>query len=142
MAEEQPSLQIDTDWKKQAQEEKRKLAEKAQQAKAGAPAGGAGSGAAATPSARRGERETPPASFSTLVQQMLTQAMFYLGELAYRGQPPMMDLDMARHQHDLLTMLEEKTANNLNEEERRLMDMALHEVRTRFIRTASEYISF
>ena len=27
MAEEQPSLHIDTDWKKQAQEEKRRLAE-------------------------------------------------------------------------------------------------------------------
>ena len=31
MAEELPSLHIDTDWKKQAQEEKRKLAEQQEQ---------------------------------------------------------------------------------------------------------------
>lgn len=145
MAEEQPSLQIDTDWKKQAQEEKRRLAEKAQQAKPAAPAaGGTAAATAASAAGRRGssEREAPPASFSTLVQQMMTQALFYLGEIAYRGQPPMMDLDMARHQHDLLTMLEEKTANNLNEDERKLLDTALHEVRTRFIRTASEYLNY
>src|SRR3954467_2341086 len=128
MADELPSLQIDTDWKKQAQEEKRKLAEKAQEAKAAAPAaptpaGGAAPGAA--PAAGRrgsGEREAPPPSFVALVQQMMTQAMFYLGELAYRGQQPMMDLDMARHQHDLLTMLEQKTANNLSEEEQKMLD--------------------
>ena len=149
MADEQPSLQIDTDWKKQAQEEKRKLAEKAQEAKAAAPAAAAtpagGAAPGGSPAAGRrpsGERETPPPSFVSLVQQMMTQAMFYLGELAYRGQQPMMDLDMARHQHDLLTMLEQKTANNLNEEEQKMLDTALHEVRTRFIRTASEYISF
>src|SRR5262245_5192949 len=43
MAEEQPSIQIDTDWKKQAQEEKRRLAEQQKQetpppAEGGAPA--------------------------------------------------------------------------------------------------------
>ncbi len=152
MAEEQPSLHIDTDWKKQAQEEKRRLAEKAQQAKATPPAGPAAAAvpgapaAAAGPAAagRRGgaERGTPEPVFGSLVQQMMTQALFYLGEIAYRGAPPMLDLDMARYQHDLLTMLEQKTANNLSEDEQRLMDTALHEVRTRFIRAASEYISF
>ena len=38
MAEEQPSLHIDTDWKKQAQEEKRRLAEQEQKKAAAAPA--------------------------------------------------------------------------------------------------------
>jgi hypothetical protein len=143
MADEQPSLQIDTDWKKQAQEEKRRLAEKAAEAKAAAPAAAATASSASPAAARRGgERETPPASMSTLVQQMMTQALFYLGEIAYRGQPPMVDLDMARHQHDLLTMLEEKTANNLNDDERKMLDTALHEVRTRFIRNASEYLNY
>jgi hypothetical protein len=143
MADEQPSLQIDTDWKKQAQEEKRRLAEKAAEAKAAAPAAGTAPSAAPSAASRRSaERETPPASMSTLVQQMMTQALFYLGDIAYRGQPPMVDLDMARHQHDLLTMLEEKTANNLNEDERKMLDTALHEVRTRFIRTASEYLNY
>ncbi len=150
MAEEIPSLQIDTDWKKQAQEEKRRLAEKAQQAKAAAAAPAAAPaagppGAAGTVPGRRsptGERETPEASFGSIVQQMMTQALYYLGEIAYRGAPPMLDLDMARYQHDMLTLLEQKTANNLSPEEQQLIDTALHEVRTRFVRAASEYISF
>jgi hypothetical protein len=140
MADESKSLQIDTDWKKQAQEEKRRLAEKAQQEKSAAPAGG-GAVSAGSPSGRRPRQEdgAPQASFHTLVQQMMTQALFYLGELAYRGQPPMLDLDMARYQHDLLTMLESKTANNLDADEQKFLDTALHEVRTRFIRVATEY---
>jgi hypothetical protein len=147
MADEFKSLQIDTDWKKQAQEEKKRLAEKAAQDKAAAAAAPAAPGIAAQASAgapggarrQNGEREVPEASFPTLVQQMMTQAFFYLGEIAYRGQPPMLDLDMARYQHDLLTMLEEKTASNLTPDEQKFLDTALHEVRTRFVRVASEY---
>jgi len=56
MADEQPSLHIDTDWKKQAQEEKRRLAEEEQKraadrerATAGAPSPGMGMGAGGSP---------------------------------------------------------------------------------------------
>src|SRR5437879_5071839 len=101
MAEEKLGLHVDTDWKKQAQEEKRKLAEQEEKRKtaATAPAGvvpgaagavGAASAAAPTagPAAARqaggrggpgGQREIPPASFATLVQSLLTQVLFYLG---------------------------------------------------------------
>src|SRR3954453_12526163 len=97
MAEEQPSLHIDTDWKKQAQEEKRRLAEQ-EKAKAeppkpptspfagGAPVAGPSLGAASTApeSAARtrapltnktapGQRELPPPSFAALVQSVVTQ---------------------------------------------------------------------
>lgn len=142
MAEDSPFLQVDTDWKKQAQEEKRLLAEKAAAQKA-AQAEAAAAEAAKPPALTEptaAERGGP--SFGAIVQMMMTQAMIYLGEMTYRGAPPMLDLDRARHQHDLLTILEEKTANNLTEEEKKLLDTVLHEVRTRFIRTASEYITF
>ena len=141
MADDSPFLQVDTDWKKQAQEEKRKLAEKAAQQKAQAEAAAA---AAAKPAA---PEEASPAekaggTFGALVQQLMTQALIYLGEISYRGAPPMLDLDRAKTQHDILTMLEEKTANNLSDDERKLLDSVLHEVRSRFIRTASEYVTF
>src|SRR5690606_19370965 len=77
MAEDRPSLSIDTDWKKQAQEEKRRLAEEAkkreEQAAEGiagriGPAGAAPAGDAAPASGRAQPRELPPASFATLVQ--------------------------------------------------------------------------
>jgi len=145
MSEEQSSLHIDTDWKKQAQEEKRKLAEaqeKAQaQAKAAAPAGAA----AAAPGAPRGTprrqaRETPQASFASLINSLLTQAMVYLGELAPQGTEPVLNLDMAKYQVDVLGLLEDKTRNNLTAEEQHLLDTVLYDVRTRFINVASQYI--
>lgn len=155
MAEEQPSLHIDTDWKKQAQEEKKRLAEKAEEAKATAPATAPATGApapAAPPDPRapgrgrggtRGaarQHELPPASIATLAQSLMTQTLYFLGELAYQGGDPVVGLDMAKHNIDTLTVLEDKTANNLSDEERRALDVALYEARSRFVSVASQFI--
>src|SRR5438874_10190218 len=113
---EQPSLHIDTDWKKQAQEEKRRLSE--QEAKraaeresanrtaaptmpigAGAmpaaPASAGPSSAASSAQPARGragpggrERQMPEASFSTLVNSLVTQVLLYVGDLTPRGAEP------------------------------------------------------
>lgn len=145
MPEQNPSLHIDTDWKKQAQEEKRKLAEqekaKAEAAAAASPTPIPEAGSPATArGARREGREMPPASLATLVQSIVTQALFYLGDLAPRGGEPMLNLDMAKHQIDLLGVLEEKTANNLTPEEKKLLDAALYEARMRYISVASQFL--
>lgn len=150
MPDETPSLHIDTDWKKQAQEEKRKLAEqeKAKKEVVTAPVGPTGGVASATPSAQapssskaRTQREAPEASFSTLVQSLMTQSLFYLGDLAPRGSEPQVNLDMAKHQIDTLGVLDEKTKNNLTDDEKRLLDAALYEVRMRYVSVASQYIT-
>ena len=101
---------------------------------AGAPANGAGAGA----EARRGA--LPQANLGTLVQSLVTQALFYLGDLSHAGAQPVLNLDMAKHQIDTLTVLEEKTANNLTDDERHLLDAALYEARTRYIAVASQFI--
>ena len=162
---EQPSLHIDTDWKKQAQEEKRRLAE--QEAKRAAErdaanrtapptppigavaAGPASAGASAATSAgpARGrpgatpgrERQMPEASFSTLVNSLVTQVLLYLGDLTPRGVEPQVNLDMAKFNVDLLGVLEEKTKNNLTGDEQKLLDNALYETRMRFVSVASQY---
>ena len=177
MSEEQPSLQIDTDWKRQAQEEKKRLAEQQREreqqraqpaggaagagaaALAGAPAVGDLTGVAAGPAAAvaagatgtapgptagraadgRGRRELPPASFATVVQSLMTQAMLYLGEVP-TASGPVLNLDMAKHQIDLLTLLEDKTRNNLTEEEQRLLDTVLYQLRMRFVDVASQML--
>ena len=154
MADEQPSLHIDTDWKKQAQEEKKRLAEEAAKRAAATPAapvvpsGIAAPAAAAAPTAgaaagRRGadgRRQLPPASFASLVQSAMTQALFYLGDLATATGQGGVDLDMAKHQLDTLAVLEEKTKNNLTEQEQALLDAALYETRSRFINVASQFL--
>lgn len=146
MAEEQPSLHIDTDWKKQAQEEKRRLAEqeqkKAAEATASAPAPGAATSAAgrASSAGARGARQAPVASFASLVNTLVTQALFYLGDLAPQGGEPVVNLDMAKLQIDTLSILEEKTKGNLTEDEQRMLDTALYEGRMRYVNVASQYV--
>jgi hypothetical protein len=144
MADEPLSLHIDNDWKKQAQEEKRKLAE--QSAKAKAPAAAApviaappGSTPAPVAPPKRPGRSLPAPGFGSLVQSVMTQIFYYLGELSQGGQQAM-DLDLAKHHLDTLTMLEEKTKNNLSADEQSILDAALYETRTRFVNVASQLL--
>lgn len=143
MAEEQPSLHIDTDWKKQAQEEKQRLAEQeAKKAAEAKPSPGPATAAPGRRSAGAGgrPREVPPASFASLVNSMVTQTLFYLGELAPQSGEPMLNPDMAKHQIDTLNVLEEKTKGNLTEEEQRLLDTALYETRMRYVNVVSQLV--
>ena len=153
MADELPSLHIDTDWKKQAQEEKRRLAEKAQQEQAAKPQAAAtttaatpGAGAAGGPAGARasrgarGQRELPPASIATLAQSLMTQALYYLSDAAYQGGDPVQNLDMAKHNIDTLVVLDEKTAGKLTPDEREALDVALHQASSRFVSVASQFV--
>jgi hypothetical protein len=149
MSDEKPSLHIDTDWKRQAQEEKKRLVEAEEKKSAAAvtaapAAAGVGVGPASargTGTPQRGQRGEAPqeASFSALVQSILTQILFYLGDLAPRGSEPQINLDMAKHQIDILGIIEQKTAGNLSEEEKKLLDTALYETRMRYVSVASQY---
>jgi hypothetical protein len=149
MADEKPSLHIDTDWKKQAQEEKRKLAEQEKQkaaAGAASPAGGPRPGAQAAPRVegtpgQRAGRELPAPSFAALVQSVVTQVFFYLGDLTPRGAEPQLNLDMAKYQIDILAVIEEKTKGNLSPDEQRMLDAALYEARMRFVSVSSQVVN-
>ena len=130
-----PILQIDDDWKRQAQEEKRKLAER--EAAARKPSAPAPPPAATPPAPEPAERE---ASFATLVQSLMTQALYYLGELAAEGEQPVFSLDLAKSQIDTLAILEAKTRGNLSPDEQGLLDQSLYDLRSRFVSIASQYI--
>ena len=131
------ALQIDDDWKKQAQEEKRRLAE---QAKAREEAAKPAIAPAAAAGAVKAPRELPPADFTSLVQTMLTQAGYYLGEYAGSDGEPVVDLDGARFQMDLLGVLESKVKNNVTEAEQTALDSALYELRSRYVSIATQMI--
>ena len=155
MSEEKPGLHVDTDWKKQAQEEKRRLAEQEKQRATGASAG-TGTASAAPPGGpappgearatsvggtSRAPREIPPASFASLVQSIVAQILFYLGDLTARGTEPSINLEMAKHHIDTLGVLEDKTRGNLTPEEQRTLDAALYETRMRYVNVASQFVS-
>ena len=144
MSEEKPSLHIDTDWKRQAQEEKKRLADEEAQKGKGIrrhcrPGGFARRRSRREPRTPAGRGEMPPANFPTLVQSILTQILFYLGDLTQRGSEPNVNLDMAKHQIDILGVLEEKTRGNLSDEEKQLLDTALYEARMRYVSVASQF---
>ena len=148
MADETPSLHIDSDWKKQAQEEKRKLAEEQQKAAAAKPAAATAPSAPGAPKTGPAQgraggsakaRQLPAASFGTLVQSMATSALYSLADAEGQGADPAMSLDLAKHHIDSLGILEEKTKGNLTDDEKKLLETALYQVRMQFVQVGSRF---
>jgi len=134
MAEEAPKIQIDSDWKAQAQAEKQRLAQ--QRAASGSAAGAAGASGAT--SGGRGPGGLPAANFETLVSTMATQALFAMGAIPDpRTGQRMQHLDLARHHIDMLGVIESKTKGNLSDDEADLLATTLFELRQRYVQMAS-----
>jgi hypothetical protein len=117
MADEEPrKIQIDDDWKAAAQQEKQRLSQQAEQAGPGTVPG--------------------PAGFADLVNLIVMQAMVGLGGMeAPGGQRIPPDLAMAKYHIDLLEVLEKKTGSNLEEEEKRMLESALFNLRMAYVET-------
>jgi hypothetical protein len=112
-------IQIDSDWKAQAQAEKEKIAKQAQ----------------AAPAAKQ---QAPGANFETLISTMIHQALFALGAIPDpRTGQRQVHLELARLQIDMLTVIEDKTKGNLTKEEEELLKTATYELRTRYIQVSS-----
>ena len=72
--------------------------------------------------------------FTTFVLSVSSAAFMGLGLTPKPGQSsPEVDLELARQNIDLLEMIKEKTRNNLDADEQRLIDNLLYETRMRFI---------
>jgi hypothetical protein len=134
MAEQEgPKIIVDTDWKSQAQAEKERLAAKEKAAKPAAPAGAAPGGA---PGAEGDEMyaEPPKPDFEELVRMLATQALLYLGAFPDpESGRRMVSLEMAQFQIEMLGMLEEKTKNNLSEQEKTMLTRMLYELRLQYV---------
>lgn len=88
--------------------------------------------------ARGGATRVPSASLSGLVQMLATQAMIFMSnERDPQTGESLRRLDMAKHQIDILGILEEKTKGNLTEAEKRLLDAVLYELRMAYVTEAS-----
>lgn len=115
--EDKPKIIVDDDWKQQAQAEKEKLSEDVEK--------------------KQEQREIPPASLETLVSTMVTQVFMALGGYEDpRTKRRYVDLELAKHYIDTLAVLEEKTANNLTENEKKLLDQAIYECRMHYVQIA------
>lgn len=72
--------------------------------------------------------------FLSFISTLAATAFMYLGERVAPDQPAMpVDLPAAKQMIDLLDMLKEKTAGNLDEHEQHGLDSVLYTLRMRFI---------
>jgi len=107
---------VDSEWKKQAQAEKKKLAEEIR--------------------SRGGE--PPEASFPMIISSFVAQALIALGEMEspVDGQRHR-DLDAAKFSIDILQVLDDKTKGNLADDERKMLQGALYDLRMRYVEASS-----
>jgi len=78
-----------------------------------------------------------PANFATLVSYLSTTAMFQLGLLPGPGGERIpADFPNARRTIDLLEVLQQKTQGNLTEDEVRMLQEVLYELRLSFVETS------
>ena len=84
-------------------------------------------------SANPGMDHPPAMSFDQLVQSVYLTSIMQLGGTAPEGQQPQVDILGARQSIDMLAVLQEKTKGNLSDEETRLLESALFELRMAFL---------
>lgn len=115
-----PKIEIDSDWKAEAQAEKERLtaAEKKVEERAEA-------------------RKAPEADFRGLLGALASQALMGLGmHQDPNGKGVMVDLEGSRFVIDLIGVVEEKTKGNLSEEEEAELKQLHSELQNRFVQIA------
>ena len=78
--------------------------------------------------------QDPNTSFASFVMSLAATAAVHLGDLGdpMTGQTHV-DVPSAGHIIDLLSMLQQKTVNNLDAEEAQLLEQVIYELRLRYI---------
>jgi hypothetical protein len=126
---EEKKIIIDEDWKKEAQKEKEILAAQEEEEKK----------TKAEEKLHRGP--LPKGNFAALVSMLVTQALFAMGLLEVKGQEGQEkepDLELAKYNIDMLEILEEKTKGNLTEEEKKVLENTLSQVRMAYVQVAEQ----
>ena len=76
----------------------------------------------------------PSVSFVSLVVSLGSSALVHLGEIAEPGATgPSKNLQLARDTIDVLQVLKDKTTGNLDEDETKLLDALLFDLRTKYM---------
>jgi uncharacterized membrane protein YgcG len=79
----------------------------------------------------------PKGDFAALISMLVTQALFALGLLQVEGQEEKEpDLELAKYSIDMLETIEKKTKGNLTEEEKKVLENTLGQVRIAYVKVA------
>jgi len=84
-------------------------------------------------------KNQPPINFSTFVLSLSSSAAMSLGgyQDPVSGHIPK-NLEIAKQSIDILGIIQEKTRGNLTEDEEKLLDSALYELRMRYVEEAEK----
>jgi hypothetical protein len=83
----------------------------------------------------RAEIPLPEVNFTTFMLSLNSSALLHLGEIADPiSKEKNRDLSLAKHTIDVIAMLQEKTKGNLTEDEGRLVDGILYDLRMRYVK--------
>jgi hypothetical protein len=82
--------------------------------------------------------DRPEITFSLFILSLSASAEIHLGQLPPPGsdKPAAPNLTEAAHLIEVIAMLQEKTAGNLNESEEQLIEAALYDLRLRYVEVA------
>jgi hypothetical protein len=115
-----PNIQVDSDWKAEAQAEKERLSEAEHKVEDNAE-----------------QRKMPEPNFRGLLGILASQALMGLGmHQDPSGNGVMVDLEGSKFAISLLEMLEDKTKGNLSEEEAAEIKQLTAELQSRFVQIA------
>jgi hypothetical protein len=133
---------VDDDWKEQAQKEKEqlKVKEKEELKKQEKEELKQDETAVEEAKPEAGERPPlPPANFPGLVSMLATQVFFALGLISTeQNKEAKPDLEMAKFNIDMLTVLEEKTKGNLGDDEEKMLTDTLSQLRMAFVQVSQK----
>jgi hypothetical protein len=77
----------------------------------------------------------PEISFSSFVLSLSSSILLHLGEIADpQSGEKKKDLALAKQTIDIITLLKDKTKGNLTEEEQKLLEYILYDMRMRFVK--------
>jgi hypothetical protein len=81
-----------------------------------------------------------PVDFATFVLSLGSSALMHLGDIERPdGAKEEVDLSMAKHTIDIISMLQARTKGNLNPQEERLVEGLLYDLRLRYVEAAKAH---
>jgi hypothetical protein len=88
---------------------------------------------------KQGRCVMPEVTFPAFIMSLNTSALYHLGEIAdpTTGEK-ILDLDLAKHAIDTLTLMQNKTKGNLAKEEEELLKNILYDIKIRFVKAVKK----
>jgi hypothetical protein len=84
---------------------------------------------------KKGKCVLPDVTFTSFFMALNTSALFHLGEISDPATgKPQKDIAMAKHTIDTMLLLQKKTAGNLTDEEKDLVETSLYDLQMRFVK--------